>query len=232
MEITRLVNMPIKQPRLALLIEKTGRYGFLLVSMCLMIGLRPFLNDLVEADLLTDIFFIGMLMSGIYAVSKTPAAFRLSCLLVLVVIVLKIVRHVLGIHYLHVLELVLIMLFIIQMLLMILEHLLIEQEVTADIIMGSACGFVLFGFFWAYGYYLLEVLQPNSFKGIEQPINDLWEFIYFSFITLTSLGYGDILAVSQQARGLAILEAIVGQLYLAIMVSRLVSLHTSDLQRK
>lgn len=233
MEITRLVNMPIKRLRFTLFIERIGRYGFLLVSMCLMISLKPFLNNLIEATLLTDIFFTIMLMSSIYAVSKTPAVFRFSCLLVSAVICLKIVHHALGgIHYLHILELVLTLLFLMQMLLMIVEHLIIEQKVTADIIMGSACAFVLLGFFWAYGYYLLEALQPNSFKGIEQPTDDLGEFMYFSFITLTSLGYGDIIAVSQQARGLTVLEAIIGQLYLAIMVSRLVGMYTSELQRK
>ncbi|OTE97435.1 hypothetical protein BCS42_05345 [Crenothrix sp. D3] len=85
----------------------------------------------------------------------------------------------------------------------------------------------LFGFVWAYIYYLLEIFQPNSFKAAKQLGHNLGEFVYYSYVTLTTLGYGDVLAVSKQARGLTILEAIIGQLYLAIMVSRLVSLHIS-----
>jgi hypothetical protein len=91
-----------------------------------------------------------------------------------------------------------------QMMLMVFNHLLNEQEVTADMVMGGACGFVLLGLFWAYSYYLLEILQPNSFRAIEPLDDDMSDFFYYSFVTLTTLGYGDIVAISKQARGLTI----------------------------
>jgi hypothetical protein len=201
--------------------------------MFLMIGLKPFLEDLVRVELLADIFFSCVLVSGIYALSNNKTAFKTSCLLMLVITGLKIVHQVLGNEPgLYLLELTLSMLFLTQMLIMIFEHLLVEREVTADMIMGGACAFVLLGLIWAYIYYFLEIFQPNSFKAAEPLGDDLGDFMYYSFVTLTTLGYGDVLAVSKQARGMTILEAIVGQLYLAIMVSRLVSLHTSDSQRK
>jgi hypothetical protein len=213
--------------------RKIGRYGFLLLSMFLMIGLKPFLEDLVRVDLLADIFFSGVLISGVYALSNNPTAFKISCLLVLVIIGLKIVHQALGnVPGLYLLEITLSTLFFTQMLIIIFEHLLVEQNITGDMIMGSACAFVLLGLIWAYIYYLLEIAQPNSFKAAEQLGDDLGNFVYYSFVTLTTLGYGDVLAVSKQARGLTILEAVVGQLYLAIMISRLVSLHTSELQHK
>jgi len=92
--------------------------------------------------------------------------------------------------------------------------------------------FILLGFIWAYAYYLLETIYPNSIKAASPLSNDPSDYIYFSFVTLTSTGYGDILAISPKARGLSILEAIIGQLYLAIMISRLVSLHISDSRHK
>lgn len=211
-------------------IAKTGRYGFLLMSMCLMIGLKPFLNTSAEDVLVSDIFFTGILISGIYALDRDPIAFRISCGLMAAVIVLKVLHHAIGItHYhLHLLEIIFIILFIMQVLMMTLKHIVIEQEVTSDIVMGGACAFVLLGFFWAYVYYLLEIILPNSIKGSSSLSSDPSDYIYFSFVTLTSTGYGDILAISPKARGLSILEAIIGQLYLAIMISRLVSLHISD----
>ncbi len=212
--------------------RKIGRYGFLLMSMFLMIGLKPFLEDLVRVDLLADIFFSCVLMSGLYALSNSPTAFKTSCLLMFIITGLKIVHHLVdNVTALYALELVLSMLFIIQILIIIFEHLLIEQDITSDMIMGGACAFVLIGIVWAYIYYLLEIFQPNSFKAAEPLGDDLGDFMYYSFVTLTTLGYGDVLAVSKQARGLTILEAIIGQLYLAIMISRLVSRHTSDSQR-
>jgi hypothetical protein len=211
------------------IIEKTGRYGFLLMSMCSMIVLKPFLDDLVESVLLTDIFFTGILISGLYALDREPIVFRRACLLMVGIIILKILYHAVGkIPYLHILQLTLVILFIIQMFFMVLKHLITEQEVTADIVIGGACAFVLLGFIWAFAYYLLETVHPDSLKGVNPLSDDPSDYVYYSFVTLTSVGYGDILAVSQKARGLAILEAIVGQLYLAIMVSRLVSLHISS----
>jgi hypothetical protein len=59
--------------------------------------------------------------------------------------------------------------------------------------------------------------------------DDIWNFYYYSFVTLTTVGYGDITALTKPARALSILEAITGQLYLAIMISRLVGLHASQI---
>jgi hypothetical protein len=214
------------------IIKKIGRYGFLLSFMCLMIGLKPFLHDLIERDLLADIFLIGILISGVYALDRDPIAFRISCGLTLSVITLKVLSHIISkIEYLHLVELILTALLIAQILWMILNHILIEQEVTSDIVMGGACAFILLGFLWAYAYYILETLEPNSLKGSSRLSVEPFEYMYFSFVTLTSTGYGDILPISQKARALAVLEAITGQLYLAIMISRLVSLHISDSQR-
>jgi hypothetical protein len=209
-------------------IQKIGRYGFLLLSLFFMIALRPFLDSLVGAALLADVLMTCVLVSGIYALNKNPSALRVACLLAAFIILLKIVYHVSGKHdSLYTLQTELSLLFVTQMLMMIVKHLLTEREVTGDLIMGGACAFVLLGFVWAHVYYLLEIFHPNAFKDSDSLDNDLWDFVYYSFVTLTTLGYGDIVAVSKQARGLTILEAIVGQLYLAIMVGRLVGLYVS-----
>ena len=71
-------------------------------------------------------------------------------------------------------------------------------------------------------------LSPKLFQGSEKPGDDLWIFYYYSFVTLTTMGYGDILSITKSARALSILEAITGQLYLAIMISRLEGIHASQ----
>jgi hypothetical protein len=114
------------------------------------------------------------------------------------------------------------------MLVMIWIHIEKAQEVTSDLIMAAACAYILLGLVWAYAYYLLEIFHPNSFKGLENMNKDIWNFYYYSFVTLTTMGYGDILGVTKSARSLSILEAITGQLYLAIMISRLVGLYVSQ----
>jgi hypothetical protein len=111
---------------------------------------------------------------------------------------------------------------------MILIHIEKENEVTKDLIMASACAYILIGLVWAYFYHFVEVLHPKSFTLPWTPGDDLWDFYYYSFVTLTTVGYGDILALTKPARALSILEALTGQLYLAIMISRLVGLHASQ----
>ena len=118
--------------------------------------------------------------------------------------------------------------FLIQMLFMIWIHIERENEVTIDLIMASACAYILIGMAWAYFYHFVEVFHPHSFTLPWTPGDDLWDFYYYSFVTLTTVGYGDILALTKPARALSILEALTGQLYLAIMISRLVGLHASQ----
>lgn len=212
--------------------QKTGSYGLLLLSLFLMISFRPFLDGLVGAILLADIFLSCVLLSGIYALSKQKLVLHIACVLAVLIFLFKAVYYMSGNKHIFTIQIVISMLFIAQMLIMILRHILTEKEVTGDLIMGGACAFVLLGLVWAFAYYLLEIYQPNSFKGIEERSDDMWDFFYYSFVTLTTVGYGDILAVSKQARGLTVLEAVIGQLYLAIMISRLVSLHIAEARHK
>ena len=120
----------------------------------------------------------------------------------------------------------------------ILKHIVAEERVTIDLIYGSACVYFLIGFFWSIGYGIIELLMPGSFSVSGELLcradytshygllND--NLSYFSFVTLTTLGYGDIVPVSGAAKTFAALEAIVGQLYIALLVARLVGLHTAQ----
>ena len=83
--------------------------------------------------------------------------------------------------------------------------------------------FLLLGLCWAFIYALIEVLNPGSFSVASiTTAGSSSAYTYFSFVTLTTLGYGDISPVAQVARSFAILEAITGQMYLAVLVARLV----------
>ena len=90
---------------------------------------------------------------------------------------------------------------------------------------GAGAVYLLLGLTWASAYELLHILRPEVWTGAasEAPVSQTW--IYYSFVTLTTMGYGDITPVHPVARSLAILEAVTGQLYLAITLARLVALH-------
>jgi len=82
----------------------------------------------------------------------------------------------------------------------------------------------LLGLIWALMYTFLDLLYPDSFTGLNAVTTGMitWEFVYYSFVTLTTLGYGDITPVRSVARSLSYLEAIAGQFYIAILVASLI----------
>ena len=109
----------------------------------------------------------------------------------------------------------------------VLAKVLRGGRVTPHRIQGAIAVYLLLGLTCAFGYSLIELLEPGSFNLPPAAAADgarMGDFIYFSFVTLTSLGYGDVQPASSSARTLAILEALAGQLYLAILVARLVAL--------
>ena len=117
-------------------------------------------------------------------------------------------------------------------LVVILFHLLRAREVTADTIMGAACVYFLIGFAWAFIFYVLESFSPGAFSFPRTDANPGFnDFIYFSFVTLATLGFGDITPVSNPARSLTILEAVLGQLFVAITISILVGSYLSRPRR-
>jgi hypothetical protein len=101
---------------------------------------------------------------------------------------------------------------------------------TFDRILGAVALYILIGVVWAEAYQLVNSHLPAAYAGIARgnAQGDRATWIYFSFVTLTTVGYGDITPVAHIARSFAILEALIGQLYPAIVLARLVSLHVAD----
>ena len=99
--------------------------------------------------------------------------------------------------------------------------------VTVNKIYAAISIYLLAGFTWGGVYALTELLRPASFEwthtGLQHPKTLLQSFVYLSFSTLASLGYGDITPVTPQARSLALLEVLFGTFYLVVIIARLVS---------
>ena len=115
---------------------------------------------------------------------------------------------------------------------LVLREVLRDERVTGDKITGSICGYLLMGTCWSIAYALIELASPGSFvltetsaSGGEALRSMASELTYFSYVTLTTLGYGDVAPISPLARTLAWMEAGAGQIYLTVLVARLVGLH-------
>lgn len=119
----------------------------------------------------------------------------------------------------------------------ILRQVLRASRVTNDTISGAICGYLLLGLVFAFSYALIALAYPHSFlvEGrVMQPEmhklfyqHEIGNLIYYSFVTMATLGYGDIAPLSAPARMMAVLEAIAGQFYVAILIARLVSIRYS-----
>ncbi|HNO32460.1 MAG TPA: potassium channel family protein, partial [Anaerolineales bacterium] len=110
------------------------------------------------------------------------------------------------------------------------RFLVVVQTITRDVLYAAVALYLLLGAIFVPIYGLLDFIIPNSFRDGTFPDAPVqWQqFVYFSYTTLTSSGYGDILPVSWWARSFANLEMITGVLFITIVMSRLVSLYNSD----
>jgi hypothetical protein len=114
----------------------------------------------------------------------------------------------------------------------LLSHIRRAKEVTPDLIMGAASTYFLLGLLWAFIFVFIETFSPGSFRLEGSPVDMESQLIYYSFVTLTTVGYGDVTAVSMIARSYSVLEAVIGQLYLTVLVAGLVGLHISQSTEK
>jgi hypothetical protein len=107
-----------------------------------------------------------------------------------------------------------------------LKDVLFGGRIDVNRLVGAVCVYLLIGVVWAFVYLLLQAIVPGSFalpEAIGNP-QELARLIYYSFVTLTTLGYGDISPTLPVARTLAYMEAAFGQLYLTILVAALVGM--------
>ena len=104
-----------------------------------------------------------------------------------------------------------------------------STDVTRETIFAAVVAYLLIALMWAFAYMILELMVPGSFSHPGESIRaETMRFEYFSFVTITTLGYGDITPVTRLARSLCIIEAVIGQLYLVVLVAWLVGMHVSQ----
>lgn len=208
---------------------KPYRFRVLLGILLVLFAVVPFF----EKRLFTDLMATALLIFALSAISDSRRQLITGSLVALFAIAaIWMVRWFPG-KQLTIAENALDILFLIFVIFAILGNVFRSREITTESLAGAICAYLLIGLLWADVFSILETVRPGSFSSVtatsdavtavESARHQVAQFSYFSFVTLSTLGYGDITPLTRPARNLAALEAIFGQLYLAVLIARLVS---------
>ena len=210
----------------------TARKFFLLFTFLLVaLILYPFAGDSGSRYYLFRILSSLVIVLSVYAVS-----FRRSLVLfALVLAVPALLQHVFFYRFdagiLPILRVAMSFTFEVFIVVVIFRRVFTHQQANAETIFGALCVYLLVGFSFTSLYGILSDVRPDAFYldplTNNHRIPDRLDFIYYSFGTLTSLGAAGITPVSREARSLTVIESILGVLYLAVLISRLMAAYRS-----
>jgi hypothetical protein len=214
-------------------IPKFGRFSTvqLLIALGLFFIWAPFVEEIEGGELIVSALFSLVLLAGVVAVADSKRVLVIAIVLAIPAIAGRWMNHFRpdlvppGVFLTA--GLILIAFVVANLLRFVLR----APSVNADVLCASISAYLMLGLMWTLAYWLVDQLTPggafsfNANTGTRS-INGFTGF-YFSFITLSTVGYGDITPVSRIARWLAAMEAMTGLLYVAVLIARLVSLYST-----
>jgi hypothetical protein len=204
--------------------------GFL-VALVLLMVVTPMVEDVPQGDLIEAILLTLVLVSGVLALGAQRRTFFQAALLVAPALAGKWINHLWPEHLPPFVFLSAAMVFLIFVVAHLLRFILHAPRVDAGVICAAISAYLVIGFLWALAYGMVARVSPDAFVyttgGEESHVMMGCNAFYFSFITLCTLGYGDIVPVSKLARMLTVTEAITGVFYVAILIARLMALYSS-----
>jgi hypothetical protein len=172
---------------------------------------------------------VVMLALGVWSFKETRHRFwgAIGVLAaILAVVVIELILDIAGLRYTH---LMLMLVFFIWTTWLAARQVLFTGSIDDNKIVGAICIYLLLGLIWTMMYLLIAEAVPDAFIGLQQApwYDNFSELSYYSFVTLTTLGYGDITPNLPIPRFLAYMEAVVGDLYIAILVASLIGVRMS-----
>ena len=219
------------------LFTRERRFLFLLIFLMILLFLGPFISDKDKGFTFYDGLSTAILIVGAYSASGKKSSLVIALAIFVPAVVLIWLDHFDPSTSYALPRYTLSILFFTYIGGTILAHALRAERVTFDKICAALCSYLLIGLIFAILYSLLEFLEPGTFLAGGEVIRQgdprafygegMGQAVYFSFTTLTTLGYGDLTGGTPVAKNLSVLEAIIGQIYLVVLVARLVGLEIS-----
>jgi len=213
-----------------------GNFAYLLVSL---LGFLLAIAVLAQypqigGDQVVMFLIEGTLIFGIWSIAPQRIWFRVGFILISVGAINILLHAIFAHEWALYVNLVVALLFYLFTTMLAFEAMFTGEQIDLNMIMGSVCVYILVGITWSTLYFFESAIHPGAFKGIamelgKQRFSDL---LYYSYVTLSTLGYGDITPVTPIARTLAYLEALFGQFYIAILVASFVGMHITTRRSK
>ena len=204
------------------------RFLFLIVLIVAAIMLGPFLEGFIGLKLFMDLFFSIIFIATIYAASQKRNHIIIAVILVIPTILALLSEDIAISNTLVIIGYICGLVLFAFAVISILIYVFSEQVVTRQTISAAIVVYLLIALMWTFIYRLMEILYPASFAIAHAKLLDAENiYLYFSLVTITTLGYGDITPVGGQAVSLAVLEAITGQIYLVVVVAWFVGMYVS-----
>ena len=204
------------------------RFFFLLIMILSMIVAAPFIGDYSGYRFVVDMVATGVLIAAMYAISEKKHHLILAAFLVVPTIVTLWIDYFMKAKWAFITSEICGILFYGFCMVHIFNYIRRQKEVTREVIFASVIVYLLIAVVWSDLYQILESFTPGSFSIPDGPIQyKRILFLYFSLVTITTLGYGDMTPLTDQAAGLAAVEALIGQMYLVVMVAWLVGMYVS-----
>lgn len=215
---------------------KQYNFFYLLGGLLITLLIAPAVDDILQNVL--NFAFIGTVLVGVWSLQTSKRIYKLGWVLVGLAVIINITELYSDEPWIFVLSILVYLAFCILSIVFTLQRVLFADEIDANRIAGAVCVYLLLGISWSLCYYLIYHLDAQAFHGVaqaavvhaEQQKGLIYDFIYYSFVTLTTLGYGEITPVHKMARALAYLEATAGVMYVAVLVAALVGTYSA--QRK
>ena len=202
--------------------------GTFLCVLLVMFFVSPFLEALPDGDLIETVLMTVVLGSAVLAVGGRHRSLAMAIVLVLPALAAKWMNHLRPDLISEAITAAAGMAFIAFVVVNLFLFILRASRVDSDVLCAAISAYLLLGMLWALAYILVDSLCPGSFLFEKEPEGCSmvgFTAFYFSFVTLSTVGFGDITPISNVARMLVVMEAITGMFYMAILIARLVSMH-------
>ena len=219
------------KPRVfGVLIHSSDRYVSLMGSLVILLVAYPIMVELGRLDLYGAVV-VFQLVVGVYSIGDSKKHLWTAASLCLPGLALHLVALFHPSRLLLLIADGAVAIFFVYVIIIVYRAVLSETDFDQNTVAGAVSVYLLLGIFWSVLYSMVSKLQPESFASLPQPgdfsHSSSGQFLYFSFVTLTTLGYGDIAPDTTLSQTLAWMEAVAGQLFVAVTVATLVGIRVA-----